>query len=266
MTPPPPDAPSSPGSLSPGVPGLGAVLREHLVTRLPSALRGGRVALGRRAVVGLALVALLAVVVAVLLVLRGRPAAVPVDDGPMLAPTAPVAPAATPNPTARATAAPDVVVDVAGRVRRPGVHRLPPGARVIDALRAAGGALPGVDLADLAQARRLVDGEQVRVGLLPPPPGAASATGGTGATGGMGTGSRGAGTAAGGDPSAESPLDLNAATVEQLDGLPGVGPVLAQRILDWRQAHGRFARVEELKGVSGLGGKRFASLAPLLRV
>jgi competence protein ComEA len=146
-----------------------------------------------------------------------------------------------------------VVVDVAGRVRRPGVVDLPVGARVVDALRAAGGAVPGTDLTSLNLARPLVDGEQVAVGVEPadaaqqpaPHPGAVQASPA---------------------PSPAEVVDLNAATLEQLDSLPGVGPVLAQRILDWRQEHGRFSSVEELGEVSGIGDARLADLRPRVRV
>lgn len=206
---------------------------------------------------GLALVAIVAVAVAALLLLRGTPAAVPMDDGvvaegPVVLATVP---AVATSPSPRPSASP-VVVDVAGAVRKPGVHRLPAGSRVVDALRAAGGAVPGTDLSDIPQARLLVDGEQVRVGLGPAPASAAGLAA-TGAGGRVGLA---------GAATEQSPLDLNAATADQLDGLPGVGPVLAERILAWREQHGRFTRVEDLKSISGLGGKKFDSLAPLVRV
>jgi len=141
-----------------------------------------------------------------------------------------------------------VVVDVSGKVRRPGIHRLPAGARVADALRVAGGARPGVDLAGLNRARVLVDGEQIVVGA---PPGLAVA----GAPGG------------GVGPSAVTagPVSLNTATVEQLDTLPGVGPVLAQHIIDYRTRQGGFRSVDELREVNGIGDRRFADLRPLVR-
>ena len=142
-----------------------------------------------------------------------------------------------------------LVVDVAGKVRRPGVYRLPAGAWVQDAVTAAGGILPGVDPAAVNLARRLADGEQVLIGL----PAAAPVAG---AAGGSGAGPAGA----------AGPLDLNAATVEQLDALPGVGPVLAQRIVDWRTAHGRFGSVSDLSKVSGIGDAKLADLKPLVTV
>ena len=144
---------------------------------------------------------------------------------------------------------PDVVVDVAGRVRHPGVYRLPAGSRVIDAVRKAGGALAGVSLTEVNLAAVLVDGEQVAVGVV----GAVASAGG-------------AATADGASARA-GPVSLNTATVEQLDALPGVGPVLAQHILDFRAAHGgRFERVDQLNEVDGIGPAKFATLRALVTV
>ncbi|MFE0641310.1 helix-hairpin-helix domain-containing protein [Streptomyces sp. NPDC058877] len=140
-----------------------------------------------------------------------------------------------------------VVVDIGGKVRRPGVLSLPAGSRVADALRAAGGTQPGVDLTGVNRARVLLDGEQILVGLPGAPTGAPGAGGAIGG-GGLGV-----------------PLSLNAATVQQLDSLPGVGPVLAQHIVDHRTEHGGFRSVEELREVSGIGERRFADLEPLVR-
>ncbi|MEV7089566.1 ComEA family DNA-binding protein [Streptomyces sp. NPDC093085] len=153
-----------------------------------------------------------------------------------------------------------IVVDVAGKVRRPGVLRLPAGARVADALKAAGGVRPGADLTGLNRARPLMDGEQVVVdGPAPPgmPPGAAPFGGGApvvGWPGGPGTG----GVAA-------APFSLNTATIDQLDTLPGVGPVLAGAIIDYRTRHGGFRSVEELREVKGIGDRKFADLQNLVR-
>ncbi|MER5709248.1 ComEA family DNA-binding protein [Streptomyces sp. NPDC002122] len=141
-----------------------------------------------------------------------------------------------------------VVVDVGGKVRRPGVLTLPAGSRVADALRAAGGAKPGADLTGINRARVLMDGEQVLVGLPGVPVGV-----GPGAGAGVGPGGVGA------------PLSLNAATVEQLDTLPGVGPVLARHIVDHRTEHGGFRSVAELREVNGIGERRFADLETLVR-
>jgi competence protein ComEA len=166
--------------------------------------------------------------------------------------------------TTTAGATPQLVVDVAGRVRHPRVVRLPAGSRVQDALAAAGGALPGSDLVGLNLAQPLADGEQVVVAL----PGRGSAVnGGAGAGGGgsLASGS-GSGTGPGGSLSGSVSVDLNTADASALDGLPGVGPVLAQRILDWRTQHGRFSTVDELDEVSGIGDKLLAEIRPHVRL
>ena len=163
---------------------------------------------------------------------------------PPLASTTPVAGLQTPatTPTATATAATSVVVDVTGDVRHPGIVVLDLGARVVDAIRAAGGPLKGTDLSGLNQARLLVDGEQIVVGGSPPPGVAASAS-------------------AASVPAAPL-VNLNTATQAELESLPGVGPVTAQSILDWRAANGRFTSVEELLEVDGIGDATLADLAP----
>jgi len=153
-----------------------------------------------------------------------------------------------------------LLVHVVGQVRRPGVVRLPPGSRVQDALRAAGGSTPSADLNHLNLARPVADGEQIVV----PKPGENVVVGGVpGAGGGVpssaGQGSTGAGSAGG-------LVDLNTADATALDSLPGVGPVIAQRILDWRAQHGRFSSVDELGEVSGIGDKLMAQIGPKVRV
>ncbi|WP_374991067.1 helix-hairpin-helix domain-containing protein [Streptomyces sp. LHD-70] len=160
-----------------------------------------------------------------------------------------------------------IVVDVSGKVRSPGIHRLPAGARVADALKAAGGVRRGVDVAGLNRARLLMDGEQVVVGV-PAAPGAAGG-GGSASTGATSSGSSGSGSgAAGAGPGAgagTAPVSLNTATVEQLDTLPGVGPVLAQHIVDYRTQHGGFRSIDELREVNGIGERRFADLKNAVR-
>jgi competence protein ComEA len=151
--------------------------------------------------------------------------------------------------TSASMAGPVVVVDVRGKVRRPGVQRLPAGSRVTDALRAAGGVRPGANTEGLNRARLLVDGEQVVVG----PPTSA----------GVVPGAAGAVSAAGAQPA--TPLSLNTATADQLDTLPGVGPVLAQHIIEHRAQHGGFRSVDELREVNGIGDRRFADLRNLVR-
>lgn len=180
------------------------------------------------------------------------------------APTATTGPAgATTSPAAApvsATVPAAVVVDVAGRVHHPGVVRLPGGSRVIDAIRAAGGALPRTDLTALNLAEPLLDGEQVRVGLPGTPVVAATVDpgGGTGADPGA------APTTAAAMPDPTAPLDVNTADAAGLDQLPGIGPVLAARILAWRTAHGPFGSVDALGDVPGIGPATLARLRDLI--
>lgn len=137
-----------------------------------------------------------------------------------------------------------VVVNVAGKVANPGVYKLPIGSRVVDAINLAGNQLKGVDISDINLARVLIDGEQIYVGT-PPVTGSKKATA---------------------KISTSNPLDLNRATLAQLDTLPGIGPVTAQRILDYRTKVGRINTVDELKKISGLGGAKFEEIKNLLRV
>jgi competence protein ComEA len=176
---------------------------------------------------------------------EGSPPPVPVPT-PMPAPSA-----APSSPTL-------LVIDVEGRVRRPGVVLVPAGARVEDALRAAGGPRPGMSTRSVNLARLLVDGEQV---VLEPDQPVPTPTA-TPAVGGARMPRR----AVPVGPSAASPVNLNTATSAVLQTLPGVGPVLASRILAWRAAHGRFSTIEELQEVSGIGPARFAELRALVRV
>ena len=206
---------------------------------VPFAVRTGRLDPGRTGAVALVLAALVAAVVAGGFVLRGRPQEVLV---PQVLQTGTALPGVSLDGHAGTSEpATEVVVAVAGKVNRPGVVRLPAGSRVIDALRAAGGLVPGASTGLLNLARRLVDGEQVLVGVDPPPGAPAGSSGPSGA-------------AAGG------PLDLNAASVADLDDLPGIGPVLAQRIIDWRTEHERFASVDQLREVTGIGEAKFSDL------
>lgn len=134
-----------------------------------------------------------------------------------------------------------LVVHVVGAVRRPGLYRLPEGSRIADAVARAGGATAKADLAAVNLAAPLADGMQVAV------PRRAAA---------------GAAAAAGGSP--PGPVHLNTATLEQLDGLPGVGPVTAQKILDYREKHGAFTSVDELDAVPGIGPARLEQLRELV--
>lgn len=152
------------------------------------------------------------------------------------------------------SAAADLVVHVAGKVKHPGIVTLPAGSRVIDALQEAGGPRRGVDLSTLNLARALADGEQLLVGV----PGAASGRAGLASSPAESTG--GPGTGPGG------PVNLNTATSAQLEELPGVGPVTAASILEWRDEHGHFSSVEELLEVSGIGEATLADLRDLVTV
>jgi competence protein ComEA len=216
---------------------------------------------GRRGTAAVAAVALVAVLVTVWQVARSRPQPVSIQTGPGGLGSAVAAVSGGPDGLRSAAAsrvrssaptlAPAVlVVDVAGKVRRPGVYRLPPGSRVLDALRAAGGARRSRDTASLNLAAPLTDGQQIVVGTpaAGQPDGAA-----VGPAGSSGT-------------AAAAVVGLNSATLEQLETLPGVGPVLGQNILDWRDAHGRFNSVDQLRDVTGIGDVRFAQLQPLVRL
>lgn len=143
-------------------------------------------------------------------------------------------------------AGPSATVHVAGAVARPGVVRVPAGARVVDALAAAGGGLPDADLDRLNLAAKVVDGQRIAVPHLGAP-----------AVGGLAAGPDGAG-----DPGGlgDGPLDLNTASAAQLEALPGIGPSLAAAIVAEREKRGGFRSVGELRDVRGIGERRFADL------
>ena len=143
----------------------------------------------------------------------------------------------------------ELIVDVSGRVRKPGVYSLAKGSRAIDALNLAGGALPGVNLGDINLAHILFDGEQIIVGA---PRVSYSSS------------SRSAPKAKA--PTAASPLSLNSATLAQLDTLPGIGPVMANRIFAYRKLNGPFTLIDDLKKVSGIGDATFAEISKLVRI
>lgn len=173
---------------------------------------------------------------------QAQPAPLP-EPSPLRAGAAPLVTPAT-GPT-DPPATEEVTVDVAGKVRDPGIAVLPAGSRVVDAITAAGGTRPGVDLTSLNLARLLVDGEQVVVGVAPPTAVGAAAAAGTPSAGGTG-----------------ALVNLNTADAAALDTLPGVGPVTAEAILSWRAEHGGFTAVEELLEVDGIGDATLADIAP----
>lgn len=220
---------------------------------------------GRAGAIGLAIVAALAVLVTVFTLLRDRPAPV------MSAKLPPVEKASTasPRPSASLAASPDrpVVVSVVGLVHSPGLVTLAPGARVADALQAAGGAVNGADTIGLNMARPLDDGEQIVVGLAPVP-GQPAALGSSVASASTTTSKPPPPRAGTGSvkPKAGAVLDLNTATAEDLDALPGVGPVTAAAIVAWRQANGKFTSVDQLADVDGIGPARLEKLRALVRV
>jgi len=241
------------------------------------------------AAIAAAVLALLVVGLAAILLLRGPspgsavPARAPAPLGGVPTGLTGASGAATEPAISGGTASPDVTgstgdpvattgsaagaagqfrVYVVGQVRHPGVVTLVAGARVEDAVQAVGGATEKADLAVMNLARKVIDGERIVV----PKPGekvpTADPVADPGAAGaGAGSGTGGSGAAAPG-----TPVDLNTATVAQLDALPGVGPVIAGRIVAWRQENGRFTSVDDLSEVQGIGDATMARLRPLVRV
>ncbi|WP_418002803.1 ComEA family DNA-binding protein [Mycobacterium sp. PDNC021] len=212
---------------------------------------------GRAGVIALAVVGVVAVLVTVIAVLG--------DDKPPVTaaklPPVQMVSSSAPGPPAPPGKAEDVVVSVAGLVHKPGLVTLPAGARIADAVTAAGGALAGADLVGLNMARKVADGEQILVGITAP----------VGAPAVMRSSAGAAPTAPekgppGGGKDPKGPVDLNTATEEQLDGLPGIGPVMAKAIVAWRTANGRFASVDQLGEVDGIGPSRLEKLRELVKV
>ncbi len=201
----------------------------------------------RRTVMLLAAVFLAAVGLTLVFTRKSQPAV------PVAAPTVVTSPSAMPasrSPSASPSPAGEIVVEVVGKVRDPQVVTLPEGARVLDAVEAAGGVRPGVDTTDQNLARVLVDGEQIRIGLPAPAPAARS----TGSPGGTAS------------PATGGVIDINTATAEVLEQIPGVGPVLAQRIIAYREQNGGFQTVEQLMEVSGIGEATFAQMQSMVTV
>jgi competence protein ComEA len=225
---------------------------------------------GRAGAIALAVVAALAVLVTVFTLVRDRPAPVMSAKLPPVEKASTATPRSSASPGAGQPAGSDrpVVVSVVGLVHTPGLVTLAPGARIADALQAAGGPVNGADTIGLNMARPVGDGEQIVVGLAPIS-GQPTALGSSVASGSAppprapGPAAPVSGTA---KPKAGEVLDLNTATVEQLDALPGVGPVTAAAIVAWRQANGKFTSVDQLADVDGIGPARLNKLRPLVHV
>lgn len=218
---------------------------------------------GRAGVIALAVVGVIAVLVTVFTLVRDKPP--PVASAKL--PPVQMVSSAGPTPSAAAEK-PDepVVISVVGLVHKPGLVTLAAGGRIADAITAAGGAMDGADLVGLNMARRLVDGEQIVVGIAAPP-GEPAAMGSSVSSPGSGVPAPSdASTATGNTPTPGGLVDLNTATVEQLDTLPGVGPVTAAAIVAWRDANGRFASVDQLGDVDGIGPARLEKLRDLVHV
>ncbi|GAA2357799.1 ComEA family DNA-binding protein [Saccharopolyspora halophila] len=212
-------------------------LRRFAERWLPESLLRSRVDPGRAGLLAIALVTVVVLIGVLALATSARPTA---EEAPPPLPPPPVE-------TTTSTSAPaELVVSVVGQVQRPGLVTVAEGARVAEAVEAAGGALPGTDLTTLNLARRLTDGEQLYVAVPIPPrvrqPESAAQQSGSGK------------------------VDLNSATEEQLDELPGVGEVTAERILKWRAEHGGFDSVDQLGQVGGIGEVRLSRLRELVRV
>ncbi|MFC7493515.1 MULTISPECIES: helix-hairpin-helix domain-containing protein [unclassified Nocardioides] len=232
------------------VPGRHAARRARAAPGgVPDALRG-RISLGPSQLLVVAVLVAVGLAVTAWWVVRGDPQRLEAP-GPLLASAAPLADATaaaasleSPGATAPGGAA-GVTVDVTGKVRKPGIVVLDVGARVVDALEAAGGARPGVDLSSLNLARLLVDGEQVVVGRPATAPVAIPSDGA---------------------PASGALVNLNTAGQAELETLPEVGPVTAEAILAWRTEHGGFSAVDELLEVDGIGDATLAQIAPHVTV
>jgi competence protein ComEA len=203
-------------------------------------LRGRLRSLGRSELVSLLLVGFLVVGAAGFWYVRSLPRPVSVA---LQGPATPGGTLGSPSPSVEA-----IVVHVAGWVRRPGVYQFRQGDRVIDAVRRAGGARSGADLSSLNLAALLTDAQQIVVFRKGRQPGAIGSSLGAAGSGG------------------ETLINLNTATLDQLELLPGIGPTLAQRIIDYREEHGPFRSVDELLDVSGIGDQRLADLRPKVTV
>jgi competence protein ComEA len=223
---------------------------------------------GRAGAVALAAIAAIAVLVAIFTLMRHAPA--PVMSAKLPTVEAVVSASRGPGPSPTAKPSQPVVVSVVGLVHTPGLVTLAPGARIADALKAAGGTTDGADTTGLNMARQVDDGEQIVVGIAPvkgqPPVLGSSAGSGSAVPGPPGTGSHADRPDRPEKPARSEAVNLNTATVQQLDALPGVGPVTAAAIVAWRDANGKFTSVDQLAEVDGIGPARLEKLRPLVRV
>ena len=219
----------------------------------------------RRQIIAYAAVAVVVVAVGVRYVVLPKSAGPPEAQAVVLAPVSSAPAAAGGAGTGQAgftsaaaspSASPDVVVYVCGAVRSPGVVRLPAGARVTDALQVAGGPTGKAELAAVNLAAPVTDGQQIVV----PEKGAAGALAAAPATGSTSSGGLGA---AGGSA---APININTASLEELDALDGVGPSTAQKIIDYRTEHGGFRTIDEIKEVPGIGDAKFAAMKDSITV
>lgn len=202
--------------------------------------------LSRRQIIAYVVLAVAVIAVGARYVITSRGTGGSTGQTLVLSSASPSPPSALPSPS---PSAPDVVVYVCGAVRSPGVVRLPSTARVADALKVAGGATSSAELSAVNLAARLADGQQIIV----PRRGEAPAAGGAAASATSGAaGSTVAGPAA--------PININTASLEELDTLDGVGPATAQKIIDYRTANGGFKTIDEIKEVSGIGDAKFAAM------
>jgi competence protein ComEA len=217
---------------------------------------------GRAGAIALGIVGVLAVLVTVFTLVRDK---TPPVVSAKLPPVEMVSTAqSTPSADAQAAQGP-VIVSVVGLVHKPGLVTLSTGARIADAVSAAGGALDGADLIGLNMARRVADGEQIIVGIAAPP-GEPTTMGSSVAADPVTSASPGEPNDTASTSAAAGSVDLNTATEEQLDALPGVGPVTAAAIIAWRDANGSFASVDQLSDVDGIGPARLEKLRDQVHV
>ena len=223
---------------------------------------------GRAGAVALGAIAAIAVLVAIFTLMRDQPAPVRSEKLPPVEAVSSSSRGSSPG----ATAKPDqpVVVSVVGLVHTPGLVTLAPGARIADALKAAGGTTDGADTVGLNMARQVDDGEQIVVGIAPvkgqPPALGSSVSSGTASPSPPSAGSHPGRPGRADKPGRSATVNLNTATVQQLDALPGVGPVTAAAIVAWRDANGKFTSVDQLAEVDGIGPGRLEKLRSLVRV